>query len=368
MIPPLFVFAYYCAPGAAVNGTFGLCSIHEKPRRRIDRSIRRWYPASNSAEGEKSVAIYLVTGGAGFIGSNIVHELLRLGERVRVLDDLSTGKRENLADVWERIEFIAGSVADAETAQNATRGVDYVLHQGAIPSVQRSVDQPLNTDIANVRGTLHMLLAARDAGVRRFVCASSSSVYGESEELPKHEEMPTFPLSPYGVSKLAGECYCRAFHRVYGLPAVALRYFNVFGPRQDPRSHYAAVIPLFITALLDGRRPTIFGDGLQSRDFSFVSNVVDANLAACRANGAIGEVFNVACNQQHTLLDLLDILNELLGTRIEPIFEPARAGDIRHSLAASGKARRLMGYQAGVGFHEGLARTVAWYRERHLTT
>ncbi len=310
------------------------------------------------------MAFYLVTGGAGFIGSNIVHELLHRGQRVRVLDDFSTGKKENLAAVWSQIEFIGGNVADEGIAALAVQGVDYVLHQAAIPSVQRSVDDPLATDNANVRGTLRLLVAARDAGVKRLVFASSSSVYGESPELPKREDMPTFPLSPYGVSKLAGECYCRAFHRVYGLPTVALRYFNVFGPRQDPLSQYAAVIPLFIAALRDGRRPTIYGDGLQSRDFSYVNNVVEANIRACEADGAIGEVFNVACQRQYSLLDLLRILNELLGTRIEPGFAPARAGDIKHSLADISKARQRMGYVPSVDFREGLARTVDWYTRR----
>lgn len=315
-------------------------------------------------DGEHRVASYLVTGGAGFIGSNIVRELVRRGERVRVLDNLSTGKLENLAGLMDRIEFMAGDVADPETARLAVAGMDYVLHQAAIPSVQRSIEDPLATDRANVRGTLCMLMAAREAGVKRFVFASSSSVYGESRELPKREDMPAVPLSPYGVSKLAGEAYCRAFHRVYGLPTVALRYFNVFGPYQDPRSEYAAVIPRFITALLNGNRPTIYGDGLQSRDFCFVSNAVEANLLACQAPDAAGEVFNVACHQQHTLLDLLRVLSDLIGTRVEPIFAPPRPGDIRHSLADISKARRLMGYEVRVGFHEGLARTVAWYRDQ----
>jgi len=213
-----------------------------------------------------------------------------------------------------------------------------------------------------VRGTLVMLLAARSAGVRRFVFASSSSVYGESEVLPKHEEKPAAPLSPYGVSKLAGEAYCRAFHRVYGMPTVALRYFNVFGPRQDPSSQYAAVIPLFISAMLHGRRPTIYGDGLQSRDFCFVSNAVDANLLACQSEKAVGQVFNVACGQQHTLLDLVQALRRLLGASLEPVFEPARPGDIRHSLADISKARRLLGYTGNVSFQDGLERTVSWYQ------
>ena len=310
------------------------------------------------------MATYLVTGGAGFIGSNIVRELVGRGETVRVLDDLSTGKIENLAGLMEQIDFISGSITDMETAARSVAGADYVLHQAALASVQRSVDSPLATDEVNVRGTLNMLIAARDAGVKRFVFASSSSVYGESEELPKRETMPTAPISPYGVSKLAGEAYCMAFHAAYGMPAVALRYFNVFGPRQDPQSHYAAVIPLFVTALLNGTQPTVFGDGLQSRDFSYVSNVVNANLLACRAPGAAGQIFNIACNRQHTLLELLEVLRGLIGSEVETLFSPARAGDIKHSLADTSKARHLLGYDPGVGFHEGLVHTVLWYQEQ----
>jgi len=309
------------------------------------------------------LATYLVTGGAGFIGSNIVHELVGRGETVRVLDDLSTGRMENLAGLLDRIEFMNGSITEIEMVQRAVDGADFVLHQAALASVQRSVDDPLASNEANVRGTLNLLIAARDAGVKRFVFASSSSVYGESEELPKREEMPTAPISPYGVSKLAGEAYCRAFYEVYGMPTVALRYFNVFGPRQDPNSHYAAVIPLFIMALLEEKRPTLFGDGQQSRDFSYVSNVVNANLLASQSKGAIGQIFNIACQRQHSLLDLLNILNDLLGSNIEPMVAPPRAGDIKHSLADIGKARHLMGYEPKIGFHEGLARTVLWYRE-----
>ena len=309
------------------------------------------------------MATYLVTGGAGFIGSNIVHALVGRGESVHVLDDLSTGKMENLAGLLDRIEFVNGSITEIEMVQCAVNGVDYVLHQAALASVQRSVDDPLASNEANVRGTLNLLIAARDAGVKRFVFASSSSVYGESEELPKREEMPTVPISPYGVSKLAGEAYCRAFYEVYGMPTVALRYFNVFGPRQDPSSHYAAVIPLFIMALLEEKRPTLFGDGQQSRDFSYVSNVVDANLLACQSKGAIGQIFNIACQRQHSLLDLVNTLNDLLGLTIEPMVAPPRAGDIKHSLADISKARQVMGYEPKIGFHEGLARTVLWYRE-----
>lgn len=309
------------------------------------------------------MALYLVTGGAGFIGSNIVRELVARGERVRVLDDLSTGKRENLSHVLNHVEFIVGSAADPEMARRAVAGVDYVLHQGALASVPRSVADPVATDEANVRGTLTMLIAARDAGIKRFVFASSSSVYGASPELPKGEDMATAPLSPYGVSKLAGEAYCRAFHSVYGMPTVGLRYFNVFGPRQDPTSQYAAVIPLFIAALLEGRRPTVFGDGLQSRDFTYVSNVVDANLLACQAPEAVGQILNVAAGRPYSLLDLLDTLNELLGTRIEPEFAAPRAGDIKHSVADISRAQRLIGYEPRIGFRAGLSHAIAWYRE-----
>lgn len=333
----------------------------------VVRRLTRRQPGGMLMDEQQEVttlATYLVTGGAGFIGSNIVHELVRRRESVRVLDDLSTGSRENLGGVLDRVEFVQGSITDPGVAHRAVQGVDFVLHQAALASVQRSVADPVATDEVNVRGTLNMLLAGREVGVKRFVFASSSSVYGDSEELPKRENMPTAPISPYGVSKLAGEAYCRAFHAVFGMPTVALRYFNVFGPRQDPASHYAAVIPLFITALINGRQPTIFGDGFQSRDFSYVSNIVDANLQACQSGGAVGQVFNIACNRQHTLLDLLSTLNGLVGSDIEPIFAPARAGDIKFSLADIGMARRLMGYEPEVGFHEGLARTVLWYRQQ----
>ncbi len=243
------------------------------------------------------MSLYLVTGGAGFIGSNIVERLVRQGERVRVLDNLSTGKRENLVSWLDRLELIEGDIRDVETVHGAMAGVDYVLHQAALPSVPRSVADPLASHQVNATGTLNVLPAARDAGVKRLVYASSSSVYGDSPTLPKQEEMPTNPISPYAVSKLAGENYCRVFFRVYGLETVCLRYFNVFGPRQDPTSQYAAVIPRFITAMLDGRRPVIYGDGRQSRDFTYIENVVEANLLACQAKDVAGEVLNIACGE-----------------------------------------------------------------------
>ena len=260
---------------------------------------------------------YLVTGAAGFIGSNIVEELVRRGETVRALDNLSTGYKRNLEPLLDKIEFIEGSVTDDALLRKALEGVDYVLHQAAIPSVPRSVEEPLQSHEANATGTLKVLIAARDAGVKRLVFASSSSVYGDSPTMPKREDMPTQPLSPYAVNKLASEEYCKVFHRVYGLPTVALRYFNVFGPRQDPTSAYAAAIAAFASAILAGKRPTVFGDGLQTRDFTYVSNVVDANLLACETDAADGQALNIACGGAISLLDLIaEELNSLLGTNL----------------------------------------------------
>jgi nucleoside-diphosphate-sugar epimerase len=306
---------------------------------------------------------YLVTGGAGFIGSNIVKELLRREERVRVLDNFSTGKRENIALYLEDVELIEGDLRHLETVRQATEGVDYILHQGALPSVQKSVDNPLDTDESNVRGTLNLLLAARDAGVKRVVCASSSSVYGDTPTLPKTEEMKPAPLSPYAVSKLAGEHYGQVFYQVYGLETVALRYFNVFGPRQDPTSQYAAVIPKFVTAMLKGEQPVIYGDGEQSRDFSYVTNVVQANLLAATAPGVGGQIFNIACGKRYNLLELVATINQILGTDVTPVHTAPRVGDIRHSLAGIAKAREMLGYQVEVEFKEGLRRLIAWYME-----
>ena len=309
------------------------------------------------------MTLYLVTGGAGFIGSHIVEELIRRRERVRVLDNFSTGRRENLAPFLEHIELIEGDLRDLPTVRRAVEGVDYVLHQGAIPSVPRSVADPLASNSANVTGTLHLLVAARDAGVRRVIYAASSSAYGDSPTLPKQEDMPTAPKSPYAVSKLAGEHYCRAFTEVYGLETVSLRYFNVFGPRQDPTSQYAAVVPLFITAMLQGEPPTVHGDGLQSRDFTYVSNVVHANLLAATAPGVAGRLFNIACGQRYTLLNLIAILDEIVDAHVTPIHTDPRPGDVRHSLADVAAAQEALGYRAEVDFNEGLRRTVAWYRQ-----
>lgn len=306
---------------------------------------------------------YLVTGGAGFIGSNIVEELVRRGEKVRILDNFFTGKRENIALFLEDVELIEGDLRRLDTVRQATEGVDYILHQGAFPSVQRSIDNPLDTDETNVRGTLNLLVAARDAGVKRVVYASSSSVYGDTPALPKTEEMKPAPLSPYAASKLAGEHYCQVFYQVYGLEAVALRYFNVFGPRQDPTSQYAAVIPRFVIAMLGGERPVVYGDGEQSRDFSYVTNVVQANLLAATAPGVGGQVFNIACGKRYNLLELVAAINRILGTDIAPIHAAPRVGDVRHSLADIARAKEMLGYQIKLEFEEGLRRLIGWFRE-----
>ena len=307
---------------------------------------------------------YLVTGAAGFIGSNIVEELVRRGERVRALDNLSTGKRSNIEPFLGNIDFVEGDITDSSVVAEAMQGVDYVLHQAALPSVPRSVADPLLSHEINATGTLKVLLAARDAGVKRLVFASSSSVYGDSPTMPKHEGMPTQPRSPYAVNKLAGEEYTRIFASLYGLPTVALRYFNVFGPRQDPHSAYAAVIPAFIAAMLENRQPTIYGDGTQTRDFTYVSNVVHANLLACESSSADGMTLNVACGESFSLLDLVKQINRLLGTNVEPLFEPERKGDVKHSLAAIDQARERLGYAPQLSFEEGLARTVSYMRDQ----
>jgi nucleoside-diphosphate-sugar epimerase len=308
---------------------------------------------------------FLVTGGAGFIGSNIVSSLLARGHTVRVLDNFLTGKKENLAAFAGRVELIEGDLRDANTMRRACDGVAFVIHQAALPSVPRSVADPILSNDINVTGTLNALVAARDAKVQRFVFASSSSVYGDTPELPKRETMPPRPISPYGLQKLTGETYCRLFWQLYRLPTVSLRYFNVFGPRQDPQSQYAAVIPKFVTAMLRGESPIIFGDGTQSRDFSYVENVVEANLAACRAGeAAFGNAYNIARGDRITLLEFVRLLNEILGTSIRPTFTAPRAGDILHSQADITEAMRDLKYQPGVDFREGLRRTVEWYRSR----
>ena len=306
---------------------------------------------------------YLVTGGAGFIGSNIVEELLARGQDVAVLDNFATGRRENLEPFMADVELFEADLRDLNAVRRAMNGCTYVLHQGALPSVPRSVQDPLASNEVNVTGTLNVLLAARDAGVKRVVIASSSSVYGDTPTLPKVETMPVLPMSPYAVSKLAAEKYCAAFHKVYGLEAIALRYFNVFGPRQDPTSQYSAVIPRFISAVMHDTRPTIYGDGEQSRDFTYVANVVNANLLACEVPGIGGDFFNVACGERFSLLDLLHIINHITGTAVKAIHEPPRAGDVKHSLADISKIHRAMNFKPKVTFREGLEKTVAHFSQ-----
>jgi nucleoside-diphosphate-sugar epimerase len=309
---------------------------------------------------------YLVTGGAGFIGSHIVEALLARGGKVTVLDDLSTGRRENLDAVIKGAprgssppDFIEGDIRDRRVVERALGGVTHVLHQAALPSVQRSVEDPLSSHEVNASATIGLLEAARRLGVSRFVYASSSSAYGDTPTLPKAESMAPMPLSPYAVSKLAGEHYCRAYHRLYGLETISLRYFNVFGPRQDPNSQYAAVIPNFIGAAVRGESPRIYGDGLQSRDFTYVDNAIEANLKACDAPAhAAGGVYNVACGSSSTLLDIIRLLERILGKAIHPVHEADRAGDVRHSLASIDEAQKDLGYRPGVGLEEGLRRTV----------
>ncbi len=303
----------------------------------------------------------LVTGGGGFIGSHLVTRLLSLGHEVRVLDNFATGRRENLSDAKDRIDLVEGDLRDLDVVRRAVEGVACVFHQAALPSVARSVEDPLLTDAVNVTGTLHVLLAARDAGVRRVVFAASSSAYGDTPTLPKVETMPASPLSPYALQKYAAEQYCRMFAALYGVETVALRYFNVFGPRQDPASHYAAVIPKFIGMLAGGERPTVHGDGEQSRDFTYIDNVVDANLLAAESAAAAGEVINVACGDRITLNRLLERLRAILAVDISAIHGAPRPGDVRHSLADIGKAEKLLGYKPRVSLDEGLRRTIAFF-------
>jgi nucleoside-diphosphate-sugar epimerase len=307
------------------------------------------------------MASYLVTGGAGFIGSHLAEELVRRGHTVRVCDSLITGKRRNLAHL-PQVEFIEGDLSELEVAERAVRGVDYVLHQAAIPSVPRSVLDPVTSNRANITASLNVLVAARDAGVKRLVYAGSSSAYGNTPTLPKREDMPTNPLSPYALQKLVAEQYCQMFTRLYGFETVTIRYFNVFGPRQDPGSPYSGVISLFATALLEGRQPTIYGDGGQTRDFTYVANVVDGVLRACEAPKAAGEVINVACGTRISLNDLLGAMNKIVGTSIAPIYTAERAGDVRDSQADIGKAKTLLGYQPKILLEEGLKHTLAWCR------
>jgi nucleoside-diphosphate-sugar epimerase len=308
---------------------------------------------------------YVVTGGAGFIGSHLVEHLVGAGHHVTVLDDFSSGKRDNIAPWISKITVVEGSITDPAVCARAIAGADYVLHEAAVPSVPRSVADPVTSHSVNATGTLNVLIAARDAKVKRVVYAASSSAYGDTTELPKHEGIVPRPRSPYAVAKLAGEHYCRAFHASYGLPAIALRYFNVFGPRQDPNSQYAAVVPKFMTAALAGTAPVIYGDGGQTRDFTYVENVVRANLAACTAaEPAFGEVFNVGCGDRLSVLDLWERIRAVTGATMRARHEPVRAGDVRDSLASLDRARSLLGWSPTVSLDEGLARTLAAMRGR----
>lgn len=313
------------------------------------------------------MASYLVTGGAGFIGSHLATELVRRGHNVRVVDSLITGKRRNLEHL-PQVEFLEGDLAQPGVAERAVAGMDYVLHQAAIPSVPRSVADPVTSNRANIDASLNVLVAARDARVKRLVYAGSSSAYGDTPTLPKREDMTTNPLSPYALQKLVAEQYCQLFTRLYGFETVAIRYFNVFGPRQDPGSPYSGVISLFSTALLEGRQPTIYGDGEQTRDFTYVANVVDGVLRACEAPKAAGEVINVATGGRISLNELLRTMNRIVGTDLRATYNPARAGDVRDSQADITKARTLLGYEPLVDLELGLRETLAWCRSEAIAS
>jgi UDP-glucose 4-epimerase len=307
------------------------------------------------------MALYLVTGGAGFIGSHLTEELVRRGHRVRVVDSLITGKRRNVAHI-PGVEFLEGDLAEPGVAERAVQGVDYVLHQAAIPSVPRSVEDPLTSHRANVDASLNILVAARDGGVKRLVYAGSSSAYGNTPTLPKHEDMPTNPLSPYALQKLVAEQYCQMFTALYGFETVTIRYFNVFGPRQDPGSPYSGVISLFAAALLEGRQPIIYGDGEQTRDFTYVANVVDGVLRAVEAPGAAGEVINVATGGRISLNELLLTMNRIVGSHLQAVYRESRAGDVHDSQADISKAKKLLGYAPIVPLDDGLKHTLDWCR------
>jgi len=309
---------------------------------------------------------YLVTGGAGFIGSNICRELVSQGCFVRVLDNLLTGKKSNLGGIMDRIEFVEADMGDPVAARAAMKGIDVVLHQGALPSVPRSVDDPAATHRHCVDATFTLLLTARDMGIKRFVYAASSSAYGDTPTLPKIETMLPMPLSPYAVGKLVGEHYCSVFYKVFGLETISLRYFNVFGPYQDPASQYAAAIPAFVMAILKDKPPTIYGDGEQSRDFTYVDNVVHANLLAARAKHTAGEAINIACGQAVTLNEIIAMINTSVGKNVKPVYTDRRLGDVMHSLADIKLARKLIGFKPRVSFEQGLRKAIAWYRENLL--
>ena len=309
------------------------------------------------------MANYLVTGGAGFIGSNLVRALLAAGHTVRVLDNFATGKRENLTEIADRIELLEGDIREPATCESACADMEVVLHQAALGSVPRSVADPATSNAVNITGTLNMLWAAKQAKVRRFVFAASSAAYGESPALPKQEDMPSMPISPYGVTKLTCEHYCRVFYLAYGLQTLSLRYFNVFGPRQDPTSQYAAVIPAFVSAMLKNQQPVVFGDGEQTRDFTYVQNVIQANILAAQAKNAQGQVVNIACQQRISLNQILTILRELLGKDIPAKYTDPRPGDVRDSLADITRAKQLLGFTPEVNFEQGLRQAITWYKE-----
>lgn len=311
---------------------------------------------------------YVVTGGAGFIGSNTVDELARRGHAVLVLDDFSAGKARNLSQVANRIEIMHGTITDLDVCHQACRGADYVIHLAARTSVPRSVKDPVETNRINIDGTLNVLVAARDAKVRRVIFAASSSAYGETPTLPKVETMPAEPISPYGLTKLVGEFYASVFGRCYGLEAVSLRYFNVFGPRQDPSSPYSGVLSKFCTAVIEDSQPVIFGDGEQSRDFTYIQNVVEANLLACEAHGAAGKVFNIGTGSRFTLNETVALLGKIAGKKLTARHDPPRAGDILHSQAEIAAARKLLGYDPKIGFEEGLRRTWEWYKTEYKSS
>lgn len=309
--------------------------------------------------------MYLITGGAGFIGSNIVKKLLETGEKVRVVDNFSTGKRENIQEFLgdSNFELLEGDLSDLEFCREAIKGIDFVLHQAAIPSVPRSISNPLATNNSNVSATLNLLIVARDKPIKKFIYASSSSVYGDNPVLPKREDSPINPISPYGLTKYTGEKYVQLFYQIFGLQTICLRYFNVFGPKQDPESEYAAVIPKFIIALLNKESPVVFGDGEQTRDFTFVDNIVDANLLAVKAKTGFGEVFNIACGKQISVNQLLELLQEIIDTDIKPKYAEPQQGDIPHSRADISKAQEVFGYEPNIEFKDGLIKTVQWFKK-----
>ena len=309
---------------------------------------------------------FLVTGGAGFIGSNICKRLVSEGCFVRVLDNLLTGKKSNLADVMDKIEFIQADMGDENVARSAMKDIDVVLHEGALPSVPRSVEEPELTHRHCVDATFMLLLAARDAGVKRFVYAASSSAYGDTPTLPKIETMTPGPLSPYAVAKLVGEYYCSVFYNVFGLETISLRYFNVFGPQQDPTSQYAAAIPAFVMAILKDKPPTIYGDGEQSRDFTYIDNVIEANLLAARAKETKGQVINIACGQAVTVNEIIDMINKVVGKNVKPDYTDSRPGDVKHSLADITLAKKIIGFEPVIDFEDGLQKAIEWYRNNLL--